>query len=495
MLSEAPGVQNLKWNGVSAQWLAAKASLICVDETGDLLIIWTSGLTIEDKLPAILQCQGLKRRTAVAQSVEDLIKRGQKFRDLAGSYIRHCKGSACFMNKAKAIRSRGSGRRIFHEMQPNYSQPSLRDIGVNDKGGISVFVIGATLIEGREREKEKMRGDSVDAQKLSEADLLVACPAVCCFGFKEKMYLECAASAIREVDWSPELFDCLKIPLETKTILLSLAKTRLGLIQTVPFNDDVVGNGQGLDILLNLTRASGPPGVGKTFTVEATSEYFKLPSIRYEPFVTLIISAGELVVNHGDSHALESQLEVILKIAKHFNAILLLDEADSFMASRTALNDNHNRLVTIFLRKLEYYQGILFLTSNRGAQFDDAILSRIHLTIEYENLTRYFRRDLWSTFLSKACTMQGPALVEEHDLRRLEYLALNGREVGSRVPLLSTSHLLTAIKIKNIAAIAHALAEADASQVSYKYLEFAAKSNKKFSKEFGRDRPVNGMYV
>jgi hypothetical protein len=102
--------------------------------------------------------------------------------------------------------------------------------------------------------------------------------------------VECAASAIREVDWSPELFDCLKIPLETKTILLSLAKTRLGLIQTVPFNDDVVGNGQGLDILLkyvgkclyyimtcSLTRASGPPGVGKTFTVEATSEYFKLP--------------------------------------------------------------------------------------------------------------------------------------------------------------------------------------------------------------------------
>lgn len=100
------------------------------------------------------------------------------------------------------------------------------------------------------------------------------------------------------------------------------------------------------------------------------------------------------------------------------------------MASRTALHDSHNRLVTIFLRKLEYYQGILFLTSNRGIQFDDAILSRIHLIIEYKNLTKEFRRDLWSTFLSKACTMQGPALVAEHDLRRLESLALNGREVG-----------------------------------------------------------------
>ncbi|KAJ9480910.1 hypothetical protein VN97_g12608 [Penicillium thymicola] len=235
------------------------------------------------------------------------------------------------------------------------------------------------------------------------------------------------------------------------------------MIPTVPFDDVIDGKGQGFNILLN-----GPPGVGKTFTVEATSEYFKLPLYS--------ISAGELVVNHGDSKALEQQLETVFKIAKHFNAVLLLDEADAFMEQRTSYHDTHNRLVTIFLRKLEYYQGILFLTSNRGIQFDDAILSRIHLIIEYENLTREFRRDLWSTFLSKACTMQGPAIVEEHELRRLESLALNGRE------------------IKNVAAIAHALAEADVNQVNYKYLKLAAESNKKFSTEFGRERP-DGMYV
>jgi hypothetical protein len=78
------------------------------------------------------------------------------------------------------------------------------------------------------------------------------------------------------------------------------------------------------------------------------------------------------------------------------------------------------------------------LTSNRGIQFDDAILSRIHLIVEYEDLSKEFRRGLWSTFLARARTMQGPALVEEHDLRRLESLALNGREVGSRA-LLYTS--------------------------------------------------------
>ncbi|PYH67196.1 uncharacterized protein BO88DRAFT_299101, partial [Aspergillus vadensis CBS 113365] len=70
-------------------------------------------------------------------------------------------------------------------------------------------------------------------------------------------------------------------------------------------------------------------------------------------------------------------------------------------------------LVTIFLRKLEINKGILFLTSTRGVQFDDAIFSRIQLTIRYENLTREFRRAVWSTFPSTTCTIQGPAVVQE----------------------------------------------------------------------------------
>jgi hypothetical protein len=62
--------------------------------------------------------------------------------------------------------------------------------------------------------------------------------------------VECAVSALRDVDWSPESFDCLQIASETKTLLLSLAKTRLGLIPTVPFDDVIDGKGQGLNMLL-----------------------------------------------------------------------------------------------------------------------------------------------------------------------------------------------------------------------------------------------------
>ena len=112
---------------------------------------------------------------------------------------------------------------------------------------------------------------------------MVWCPA-------NVISVECAVSALGDVDWSPGSFDCLQIPSETKTLLLSMARTRLGLIPTVPFDDVIDGKGQGLNILLEyvsklfmtievsvLTRASGPPGVGKTFTVEATSEHFKKP--------------------------------------------------------------------------------------------------------------------------------------------------------------------------------------------------------------------------
>lgn len=36
---------------------------------------------------------------------------------------------------------------------------------------------------------------------------------------------------------------------------------------------------------------------------------------------------------------------------------------------------------------MEYYRGILFLTSNCVGKFDDAITSRISLVIEFKNLT------------------------------------------------------------------------------------------------------------
>lgn len=127
------------------------------------------------------------------QIKDDLVKRGQKFRDLAGSHVGHCEGSAFFMNKGKPIKVNINSRvavdaAFFHEMQPNYARPSLRDLAVQEVDGITFFDPVADITEKCEREKEKMREGELDGKLLSETNLLVACPTVCCFSFTEKMF-------------------------------------------------------------------------------------------------------------------------------------------------------------------------------------------------------------------------------------------------------------------------------------------------------------------
>jgi SpoVK/Ycf46/Vps4 family AAA+-type ATPase len=101
---------------------------------------------------------------------------------------------------------------------------------------------------------------------------------------------------------------------------------------------------------------------------------------------------------------LEGQLSRIFKIASHWNAILLLDEADVFLEKRTTENLIRNSLVSVFLRKLEYCEGIMFLTTNRVDEFDVAILSRIHVMLRYGDLTQDRGRKVWTQFIARANT-------------------------------------------------------------------------------------------
>lgn len=55
----------------------------------------------------------------------------------------------------------------------------------------------------------------------------------------------------------------------------------------------------------------------------------------------------------------------------------------------------------MFLRSVEYYRGILFLTSNRVGQFDDAFTSRIHVVIHYPALKPDQRKKIWENFFTK----------------------------------------------------------------------------------------------
>lgn len=49
----------------------------------------------------------------------------------------------------------------------------------------------------------------------------------------------------------------------------------------------------------------------------------------------------------------------------------------------------------VFLRLLEYYNGILILTSNRVASFDKAFKFRTHLAIQFNSLDKAARKMIW----------------------------------------------------------------------------------------------------
>jgi len=83
--------------------------------------------------------------------------------------------------------------------------------------------------------------------------------------------------------------------------------------------------------------------------------------------------------------------------------------------------------LSVFLTKLEYYQGILFLTTNRFSRIDYAFQSRVDLFLPYSDLDPSARKQVWHNFLEHF----GPDRfnVSAGDLDRLSELPLNGREI------------------------------------------------------------------
>lgn len=57
--------------------------------------------------------------------------------------------------------------------------------------------------------------------------------------------------------------------------------------------------------------------------------------------------------------------------------------------------------ITVFLRQLEYYSGILFLTTNIVGVIDEAFKSRIHVALEYPALDEASTIEIWGNVLQR----------------------------------------------------------------------------------------------
>ncbi|KAL3435023.1 hypothetical protein BDV09DRAFT_204344 [Aspergillus tetrazonus] len=258
-------------------------------------------------------------------------------------------------------------------------------------------------------------------QKLSDFQRMTAVPYTRGYDLTKKEWMLFFLDQLSEIAWNDHAFDSLVLSIPKKDLLYAIVDNHLNAATS--YDDIIAGKGRGTILLL-----SGPPGVGKTLTAESVAEHMRVP--------LFLASAGDLGTESSD---IEQALQGMLTLAARWNAILLLDEADVFMEQRSSHELDRNRMVTIFLRMLEYYEGILFLTTNRLNSIDDAFHSRIHVSMVYDELDAPSRRQIWARLLRQVAHQ-----INDADLDTLAGLEFNGR------------------KIKNILKIAQLLATSDA---------------------------------
>ncbi|CRG89015.1 hypothetical protein PISL3812_06050 [Talaromyces islandicus] len=420
-----------------------------------------------------LACYPLKYHREADNLKAKLVERGKKFVSLHGMNYRFHKGMAFFKKKRSVIKVNINGRvmidpALHRRINPNYpistvkaKDPNLLDSDsdgdsddccccasssdeahgdandndsepsrpryklVRDNKG-KAHLVEVEYDENGQEVPPKENLDNIDKDNKNEdsgpeftdEELLIASPVVLGFAFSEKLWLEFSVSGVRDIEWNEGAFDSLVLPDNQKSIVKALVESHS--YHAAENIDDVIqGKGKGLVAVLH-----GPPGTGKTLTAEGIAELLKRP--------LYMVSAGELGT---DSRSLEGELNKILDIAHSWGAVLLLDEADVFLEKRTIQDIHRNALVSIFLRLLEYFQGILFLTTNRVETFDDAFQSRIHIALRYGDLTTKAKRAVWKMFLDKVKSIDGVETAEftDKDLDVLARHNLNGRQIKNSV--------------------------------------------------------------
>ncbi|KAG8169340.1 hypothetical protein KVR01_000085 [Diaporthe batatas] len=281
-------------------------------------------------------------------------------------------------------------------------------------------------------------------EELTEHQYFLCDMEVHAFVFKLRIWEALHVTGVKEAEFDTALFEKLVLNEFTKKMIKDLtemyirdtAKPTTGndtyikltsVHKTIGPKEDVKtwsadfvrGKGEGLTILLH-----GKPGVGKTYTAECIADYTKRP--------LLSLTCSDIGV---EPTKVERNLIHWFDIAQVWGAIVLIDEADIFMEERQPQDLARNHLVAGFLRALEYFKGIVFLTTNRVGTFDEAFISRIHVSIYYGEFTPEQRIKVWDTFfekleLDRESTMRILSSAKDYvQSSELQNLKWNGREI------------------------------------------------------------------
>jgi hypothetical protein len=197
---------------------------------------------------------------------------------------------------------------------------------------------------------------------------------------------------------------------------------------------------------------AGPSGTGKTMAAQVLARSLGLGLYRVD-------LAGVVSKYIGET---EKHLRELFEACERAPVLLLFDEADALFGKRTQVSDAHDRYANIeidyVLQRMEQFDGVAVLATNRKGDLDTAFVRRLKFIIDFAPPSAAERERLWRLALEGATDVEGKPLVAALDWASL------ARELD-----------LTGAGIKSAAVAAAFLARTEGGPISERHVLAAAR--------------------
>ena len=271
-----------------------------------------------------------------------LIERGELVETLAGSHYKSYRGIGWQLGPCNVKEKYNINGRVmidtaaWNRFQPNFHVSVKTIIEDDGEDGEGSEVDDDVPYDGKLPDDAEV--DESSRKPLTDEQRLILAPALRGYALQQKVWVNMFPGCVEEVEFSTQAFNSLVLPSNQKELILGFTQCQQQLDED-KFDDVIKGKGRGMVILL-----CGAPGVGKTLTAESVAEELHAP--------LYMMSAAELGL---EPRHVETKLQSILQMCQRWKAVLLIDEADIFLEERSLHELERNKLVSVFLRVLEYY--------------------------------------------------------------------------------------------------------------------------------------------